>query len=562
MKKGLKHFAAGALLGGALLFGAAQASPELLPAETIFAVGINDANSAYPLLEPFVNEWVALGLGNDLELPAELGDANLLELLGESAWVGVSASGSNPIPTGIGLFRVSGEFRAFIEEMLAEVAAEEGTLTLTEGSHTFYLVEDEDDVMEGFSEGMAVSLTSDGLLAFATGSDAMRGILRRADGSAEPSFAGSPSYLAVSDFASDTVFTFVDFGRIGRIAAGFGRPFVEQLELGGLLDELESAFEAAGIFASGVRLTPEGIRGHGLQLVGDSSSPVRALLLERGTVSGDFGSTLPADTLSYGRSWMDAGGWWNWLNSLAASVPELGIGDLGEMLEALTGVNPERDIFSWLGHEVRTVMTDFPDSAGIGIASDSLLGSSVYILETSDEAAAQASLDNLFFMGSMMATSMLSLDGSQGMPEPDISELGGVSVTTYDFADGFSLSYGVADGHVYLATDAAALAAVLGGTGSGTDLERLGAEVPGNVAGFSVTDYSATIRASSEQLASQLGLFAGLSGEDLDFEMLEEYSAGLTAFFNFVADRTGGSWTYTRVDGNTVVSESFVEIDW
>src|SRR5699024_2733740 len=441
-----------------------------------------------------------------------------------------------------------------------EDAAEEDTLTHTEGNHTFYLLEIEEDATDGMVEGVAVALTADGLLAFTSGSDSMRGVLRRAGGSDEPSFVDSPSYLAVSALADDTFFSFLDLARIGSVAANFGRPFVGELGLSGLIDDLESAFAAAGILAAGTEFAADGVHSHGIQLVGDSDSPVRELLLERGTVTGNLAGGAPSDTLSYSHSWVDAAGWWDWLNGLAQSVPELG-GDLNLLVESMIGVNPEEGIFSWLGNEVRTVMTDYPDSADIGVASDNMLGSLVYILDTADADTAKASIDNVFFMGSMLAQSMISLDGTDAPAEPELSEVAGVEVTTYDFSDGFSLSYAIADGHVYFTTDTAALAAVLEGAG-GSDLERLAGEVPADVTSYGVTDYSESLRATGEQLAAQLGLLAGLSGEGLAFEQLEEVSAGLTEFFSCVADRTGDSWTYTTVDGDTIVTEGFVEVDW
>src|SRR5699024_4804176 len=143
------------------------------------------------------------------------------ELLGESAWIGVAASASSPIPDGFGLFRVSGDVRAFVADALQEAATAADTRTLTAGGHTVYLLEIEADATDGMVEGVAVALTADGLLAFTSGSDSMRGVLRRASGSDEPSFMDSPSYLAVSALADDTFFSFLDLARIGSVAANF-----------------------------------------------------------------------------------------------------------------------------------------------------------------------------------------------------------------------------------------------------------------------------------------------------------------------------------------------------
>src|SRR6056297_473664 len=96
--------------------GVAQRLPALLPADTAVALGLVDVQSQQARLQPFLDEAERLGLVGRLQaaLPSDADDAlddgaaavpealselGVLDLLGREAWLAVSASPFNPLPS-------------------------------------------------------------------------------------------------------------------------------------------------------------------------------------------------------------------------------------------------------------------------------------------------------------------------------------------------------------------------------------------------------------------------------------------------------------------------------
>src|SRR5690606_27161199 len=91
----------GTLAAAALLATPALADPAVRPADTVFAVGMNEVSQNAERFQPFVDEWNRLGLteslgilfGADEELESAmdeldaLEDVDFLELIGDSAWL-------------------------------------------------------------------------------------------------------------------------------------------------------------------------------------------------------------------------------------------------------------------------------------------------------------------------------------------------------------------------------------------------------------------------------------------------------------------------------------------
>src|SRR5690554_3328221 len=93
----------GVLMTAATLLSPALANPGLLPADTVFALGLRDAPLHEEKFEPFLAEWNRLELSENLTtllgsseagdlldddlLDRDLPDMNIVELLGDSAWL-------------------------------------------------------------------------------------------------------------------------------------------------------------------------------------------------------------------------------------------------------------------------------------------------------------------------------------------------------------------------------------------------------------------------------------------------------------------------------------------
>ena len=87
-------------------------------------------------------------------------------------------------------------------------------------------------------------------------------------------------------------------------------------------------------------------------------------------------------------------------------------------------------------------------------------------------------------------------------------------------------------------------------------------QVPAGAVSYSVADTGASLRGLAGQVSAQIETVAGLSGEGVDFEALDAASNGLEEFLNFVADRTGGSWSHTQISDGVIRSQGFSEVDW
>ena len=60
---------------------------------------------------------------------------------------------------------------------------------------------------------------------------------------------------------------------------------------------------------------------------------------------------VPEGALSYSSSAVNLSGWYDYLNELSLTVPELG-GDLDSLVLSLTGLNLRESVFSWTGEQL------------------------------------------------------------------------------------------------------------------------------------------------------------------------------------------------------------------
>src|SRR5690625_6557415 len=146
----------GLLVAASLLLAPALANPELLPADTVFALGIRDATANADKLQPFIDEWNRLELSEHLALLLDSSDAgelidddlldqdlpelDPLELFGDSAWLSVSLSATNPVPHVTLTLRPTGEARAAVADMLASLESDPDAMQLQEGDQIFWVV--------------------------------------------------------------------------------------------------------------------------------------------------------------------------------------------------------------------------------------------------------------------------------------------------------------------------------------------------------------------------------------------------------------------------------------
>lgn len=583
MKTGTNALRVGVLMTAAALLSPAFADPGLLPADTVFALGLRDAPLHQEKFEPFLAEWNRLELSENLTtllgsseagdlldddlLAGELPDMDIIELLGESAWLSVSLSSTNPLPHVTFTAQPSGEAHARLTDMLATLESDPDALQLQEGGQAFWFVEVDEELTEGALSGVAVSL-SDDLLVVSSNPDLLRGVLRRQAGASEPSLATSASFDQLTEYTSGHLVAYVDATALASTLSPLARPFATEFGVGSLLDELVSALETIGVIAGSSTFTADGVSSVGVQLVGDSNDSVRSLLLDRQPATTDVLEFVPAGALTVSSGFSNPTGWWNYLNATLASNPELGIGSLDDLLLGFVGLDLRAGFFNWVGNEMTVITTGLADATAPGVAADNLLGENLYVLRTASDADAQTGLDNIMMMASMLIGSFTSLDGSSaGEFDTGSSEVvAGTTVRTYNLTDGVIISYAVTDGFVLIGTDQHSVADALQAHAAGGQapeiISRMLQNVPAGAVQFAANDSAAMLESLAEQIPVQVELLAGLSGQGVDFAALDAATSGLEQFVQFLAERAGGDWSYTVIDGNAIVSESFSEIDW
>jgi hypothetical protein len=569
----------------------AQDLVRLLPAETFFALGIRDWIGHREKLQPYIDEFARLELGQALialgedqntaddaavdtaqsaedflqEWQRRFGDTDLLEMLGQEAWIGVSATPSNPLPAVVLLTQLTPEVSAQFANVIAEENPKQNAETLTEGDFEFYTLQDSSSGENTVPTTFAYALQQD-ILMLSSNPDVLRGVLRQLGGSTDPNFTSSDGYLSsLATFEPGNAYAYLDL----PVIADFVAPFAKQAGFEDLIDRLVQAFATAGVSAGVSRFTSEGTETQGIQAVnpagGDAS--LLALLTTSGVADKSVLERAPADALSVGSSFVNFTGWWDYLNELAKVQPELG-GDLDTILEGF-GLDLRSTFFSWVGSQFFTITTGVAETVEPGVAASNLLGEAVYMFEASDEAAAQQGLSMLVQTISAQVAAFADPSGGTGSSSETTEEIAGVSVTNFEVTDGVSLSYAVTDGYALLATSQDAMTKVLtaresgGGLSSVEAVQALVREIPEDASSFAISNDRVTLQATAGQIRSSLQTAAGIGGSSsLDFEKVEAASAKVEEFLKFVAERLGYTVSYSQRGDTSITNFGKTDVAW
>jgi len=572
--------AVGGLTVGGLA--AAQDLTELLPEETFLALGMQDLAGASAQLGDFSAEFRRLNVAGTLsalgarqgatgggmgsggagvtsmdDLPEEarraLETLSSLEVLGQEAWIALSASSVSPLPALTMVTRVTPEGAERVQALLDAVGTE-GTEQLEESGTPFFQIP-----LEGTEPfGVVAYALTDDLLALSTNPDELRGVLRRLSGADEPNFADAQGYsdtLATLD--SGTFYSFFNYARVAEVAAPYG----QNLGFDPLIERLSQAFTTAGTVGSVVRLTDDAMISESFQAPdrdgGDAS--LYTLLTEDTAAATDV--PVPEGALGFTVNAVNLSGWYDYLNELALTVPELG-GDLDSLILSFTGLNLRESVFSWAGDQVVTVTTGLGEAVEPGVPSENLLGEAAYLIEATNAAAAQSGLGALLQNLSRTASSLADPQGGAGEPQSEEQTIAGVAVTRYDITPGVAVLYAVNGGYAVLATSEDAMTQTLTAQQEGGRDDLFG-DVPGGATSFAYTNNRATFEGLSQQLSSQIQLAAGMGGASgLNFKAVEAASGVVEEFLGFVATRLSDSTTYSeRADGG-IHSYSETAVDW
>ncbi len=573
----------------------AQDLAKLLPADTFFALGMQDWVSHQDKLQPYIDEFNRLELGKaftammDSEASSEsedgesqspitdaakaqddflkqwqerMGDTHMLDIFGQEAWIGISAAVSSPIPTFTLVTRLSPDAISKVQQMIDEESPKQNAETMQEGDFSFYVITESAESAESETVPlvMSYSLQND-VLMLSSSPDVMRGVLRQFGGSSDPNFSSSETHTkALGQYGTANSYSYLDFASIINIAAPFGRQF----GFDALIDRLVMAFETAGISGGVSRFTDDGVETQGFQAVNPEGGDTTLLALLTSAATADRAAldTVPADALSVNVSHADLNAWWSYLNEIASSQPELG-GDLDGILLGF-GVDLKTTFFNWVGNQVTSITTGVAESVEPGMPASNLLGETVYIFDASDETAAQEGINSLIQTISTQVAAFADPSGGTGNSQQTSEDIAGVNVTTLDITSGVSLSYAVSNGKAMLATSKDGLKKTLEAQDSITSLgpvQDLLFSIPDDASGFTIANNKATLEGSASQIRSSIQTTAGLGGAaGLDFEATDKLAGKIEEYLGFVASRMGYSVSYNQrgADGIKSFSKSFV----
>ena len=585
------------VLGG---LAAAQDLAKLLPEETFLALGMHDLKGASDKLGDFSAEFSRLDVGGALSALAAPSSAsggatsggtmsggttsggsrtggsrvggviaateNLsaeqkqavatlgsLEVLGQEAWLALSASPYSPLPALTMVTKVTPAGAKQVQALL-DKAGTQGVETLQESGATFYQLK-----LKGTEplQVLAYTLTDD-LLALSTNPDELRGVLRRYQGANEPNFETAKNYGdTLGTLKKGTFYSFFDYARIADVAA----PYAQNLGFDPLVKRLSQAFATAGAVGGVVQLTNDGLVSEGFQATNQGGGDASLYALLNADTAAATNVTVPSEALSFSATALNWSGWYDYLNELARNVPQLG-GDLDSLILSFTGLTLRDSIFSWTGNQLVTVTTGLSGAAQPGVPSDNLLGESVYLIEAKNAAAAERGLGELLQNLSQVASSLGSAQGSGGQPQRSQETIAGVNVTRFDLSPSATLFYTVQNGYALIGTSQAAMAATLSAStrGGQTDLFK---GVPGGATSYTYTDDKATYRNLAQTLSTQIQTVAGMGGgANLNFAAVEKASSVAEKFLTFVASRLSSTTAYSERANGGIRSHSETGVTW
>jgi len=499
----------------------------------------------------------------------------------QTALLAVSVSPYNPIPAATALLRATGEggrFYADVQRVLIRCSERQGVETrrLREGNVTLTVVGDGGD--------LPVILGRVGDLFIAgTNPEVVRGVVRRAGGSDEPSFAATPLYARTAELLDGNGMTLsVGAAALADAVEGLGGALVPEPEARPALTRLTAALRTLGGYAGALRVTQDGLLLESLLAVNpQGGDPALADLLlcdcpvTRPALapSGSVGVTTRALQL---RAFVD------YLQGLLDDVAPL-TGerlDLRALLRQEADFDLDRGLLDWVGSEV-TVAGLEP----FGPDLRTLLGgqAQVWILPVRSREAADAGRAELL-RALRAVLSGLEASGEDDLPTGALQQ-GSVERTTYEgvpvtrYRFGFSGDLGTAyvGNALVIGSPAASVERVIDVfTGQVPSILEDAAYraaqtgVPERVTGRSFTDRQAQLSGIAEllRLTAQPLAFAaavGLGeaeGNAPSYADLLHLTEMLPNALSVLAEHVGPSSSYSQVQGSSLYRRAFTEIAW
>lgn len=354
----------------------------------------------------------------------------------------ISLGSFSPVPAGTALLRVDDNLAPLYEQVqrtLLECAKSSDDITVTELEQegvTLYMVGDAGD--------FPIVAGNVGTLYFlGTNPEVVRGVVRRAQGAAEPSFADTPFYrqanTKLAEAANGLGFS-LNFVALANLLQGVAGFMGSESATTYLLSRTDALLRTLGGFAGTLGLTDEGVRLENVLAVnpeGGDRALLELLLCETCTVSAPF--LAPEGSVGVSAQYLPWRELWTYIQDWASGL-EAVTGeslDVEQLVQDAFGLDLDAALFDWLGSEVQTYTLE---SVGPDLRTLVYGPSQVSIIPVSSPAAAEAGLDALGRTFGPILNNLLS--GAGGMDVSGVENLFGASsllgepvVSSYDYKD-------------------------------------------------------------------------------------------------------------------------------
>lgn len=556
----------------------AQTIPDLLPGGVDVALGLVDLGSVEDRLAPFLEEAERLDLVAALaaalpagtvgdpadaaaELPEPFTDLGVLDLLGREAWVFVSSSAFDPLPSVTLAARVSPAARDAFATAIAGADDQPGTRRLDEAGRTFYTFVPEPDDTAGLGLPLAYAQADD-LLVVSSDPEVVRFILRALEGGDAPRLTDRPAWAELEALGDGQVLGFLDPLPLTRSLA----PLAASSGAQGLLERVQDALSTAGPSVGVLRADDDGLLSIGRQRPDPAGrdAALYALLSEGTAPTTDVLRFATAGAPAITAGTLNLPGWWAWLNDVTRSAASLGIPTAREAAE-LFDLDVDRLLLDWAGDGLVQIQTAPLTATEPAMADAPLLGEQVLLLRSRDDAAARAGLDAALEQVGATLAGFLDPSG-QGVRTPTRVRIADVPVTRLVLSDTLTIDAAVVDGWALLSGSPAATEAVLASyaSGGGADaLSALAADLPTTARSWSLSSAPSTDGAAADALIAQLQMLAGLGGAStLDFAAVDRAAEAVAAYAAFVAERTGPTVAFTVWEDGALTTRQRTYLSW
>ena len=265
----------------------------------------------------------------------------------------VGVSSFNPVPTLVGLLRV--------DESMADVQAAsfDAYVSCMEASGDLERLEQEGVPLYVMGDGSDFPLVIgrvDTLYFFGSSPEPLRGVVRRTQGSSEPSLADSALYgrAAALDAGEAQLSLTLDFAALAEVLEGFGSMAASSPEDDYLLERGVAFLRTLGGYAGVLSATPEGLLFENVTTVnpaGGDAALASLLLCENCSVGSPF--LAPAGSVTANVYRLPLEDVFNYLQGLLDAAPpsvEVSV-NLRDVLREEFDFDIDVALFNWLGAE-------------------------------------------------------------------------------------------------------------------------------------------------------------------------------------------------------------------